>query len=445
MIFLKLFILMASVLNTDSDFVSVLDGDFGRGSTSAPITQTSTFTTSTDGGHKTGNETFDDDKNKRLTALNWPYHKPKTVSISRSYTQARITDQGINLFSSTTSTGENEEEINLLLPLITVSLNTSLAFLSLLLNLIIITFYWTNSPNFSSILYLRNAVADSISAAGFLLQIPLVIRVLDEDIPPSLPLISYWITTVSVRMSVFMNCVLGVVRCINILNPFYLIKRKYVTVCTLIYLLVWSTISSVDIWTYLTKIGLQSQIYLIKSLVLKPEPGFSLSFILTSLSQGELVMLQFFTPLVLPAVLCFVLMTIQIYHLTRQSDISKHSGAGKILASPDQVVSNEKEKKKKPPNRNQKAAGTILIVTTIYVLTSTLSVVMWLVVYRTHLERRERIKKVSWTELGLIYMSSSTFHLLSSTVTALTLLLRSSQIKLYLKDSFRKTMRSRIE
>ena len=437
---------MASVLNTESDFVSVLDGDFGRGSPSTPHTQTSTFTTFTDGGRKTGNGTLDDGKNKRLTGLNWPYHKPKTDSISRSYvTQARITDQGINLFRSTTSTKEADEEINLLLPHITVSLNTLLAVLSLLLNLFIITFYWSHSSNFSSILYLRNAVADSISAAGFLLQVPLVIRVLHEDIPPSLPLISYCITTVSVRMSVFMNCVLGVVRCINILNPFYLINRKYVAVSTLIYFLVWSTISSVDIWTYMAKVGLQNQIYLIKSLVLKPEPGFSLSFILTSLSQGELVMLQFFIPLVLPAVLCFVLMTIQIHHLTRQSDIPKHSGAGKILASPDQVVTNEKEKKKKPPNRNQKAAVTILIVTTIYVLTSTLSVLMWLVVYRTHMERRERIKKVSWTELGLIYMSSSTFHLLSSTFTALTLLLRSSQMKLYLRDSFRNTISSRIE
>ena len=420
MILLKLFIWRAGLLSASSDFADDVDGE---------------------DRYEIGKK----DETERLTIFVPTDSKPTPAGKSRSVTGTNITKQEMNHYSSTIPREEVEEEINSLIPLITVSLNTLLAVLSLLLNLIIITFYWSHSSNFSSILYLRNAVADSISAAGFLLQVPLVIRVLDEDIPSSLPLISYCITTVSVRISVFMNCVLGVVRCINILNPFYLINRKYVTVSTLIYLLVWSTISSIDIWTYMTKIGLQNQIYLIKSLVLKPEPGFFLSFFLTSLSQGELVMLQFFTPLVLPAILCFVLMTIQIHHLTRQSDIPKHSGAGKMLGSTDEVVLDEKKNKKKPPNRNQKAAVTILIVTTIYVLTSTLSVLMWLVVYRTHMARREKIKKVSWAELGLIYMSSSTFHLLSSTVTALTLLLRSSQMKLYLRDSFRNTISTRIE
>ena len=138
------------------------------------------------------------------------------------------------------------EEPHLLLPS-TVSINGLLSVICLFLNLIIITFYWSNSPNLSSILYLRNAIADSISAAGFLLQVTLIIRVLEEDFPPCLPLISYCITTVSVRMSVFMNCVLGVVRCINILNPFYQVKKKWVSISVCSYFLIWSTITSLDI------------------------------------------------------------------------------------------------------------------------------------------------------------------------------------------------------
>ena len=109
------------------------------------------------------------------------------------------------------------------------SFNTLLIILSLLLNLIIITYHWGNSSNLSSTLYLRNGIADSISAIGFLVQVLLALWVL-EDVPPSLALVSYWITTVTVRMSVFMNCVLGVVRCINILSPFYLVNRKCVTI-----------------------------------------------------------------------------------------------------------------------------------------------------------------------------------------------------------------------
>jgi len=238
---------------------------------------------------------------------------------------------------------------HLLLPVIT-SCNTLLIILSLIFNLFILTYYWTNSTNLPSILYFRNSVADSISAIGFLLQVPLVIRVLEEDVPTSLPLISYWITTVSVRMSVFMNCVLGVVRCINILNPFYPVNRKYVTISTLLYLLLWSTITSLDIWTYIIKIGLENKVYLIKSLVLKSEPGFSLTSLtgstnntLTSFSQVEIVVVQFLTPLALPALLCFVLMTIQIYYLTRQKVgiTSNQPGAGKKSTQLSKVSSKE--------------------------------------------------------------------------------------------------------
>ena len=338
-----------------------------------------------------------------------------------------------------------------LLLLVIASCNTLLIIRSLIFNLFIVTHYWTNSSNLPSILYFRNSVADSISAIGFLLQVPLVMRVLEEDVPTSLALISYWITTVSVRMSVFMNCVLGVVRCINILNPFYPVNRKYVTISTLMYLLLWSTITSLDIWTYITKIGLQNKVYLIKSLILKAEPGFSLTSLtrsvnntLTSFSQGEIVLLQFLAPVSFPALLCFVLMTIQIYHLTSGVGIpSNQPGYGAENQSTSQnMVSSEEhgKKKRKKPSHNRKAAVTILIVTTIYVLTSVLMVAVWLIIFRTHLGKEDKIKKLSWKELGVIYISSSTSPLLCSAVTAVTLFLRSSAMQLQLKEMYRKTI-----
>ena len=90
------------------------------------------------------------------------------------------------------------------------SFNTVLIILSLLLNLLIVTYYWNNSSNLSSTLYLRTGIADSISSIGFLVQVPLVFQVL-KDIPPSPALISDWIAIASVKMSVFMNCWLRVV------------------------------------------------------------------------------------------------------------------------------------------------------------------------------------------------------------------------------------------
>ena len=181
---------------------------------------------------------------------------------------------------------------------------------------------------------------------------------------------------------------------------------------------------------------------MIKLLVLKPEPGFSLSSLaesaskaLTSLSQGEVVALQFLTPLAVPAVLCFVLMIFQMFHLTKQKVwIIANQG------SPSQKKASSAEPGAERRKENQRAAVTILIVTTVYVLTSIFSVAMWLVVYRTHLGGQDKIKKLSWTELSLIYISSSTSHLLCSTLTALTQLLRSSKIQLHLKTTYRKTV-----
>ena len=162
---------------------------------------------------------------------------------------------------------------------------------------------------------------------------------------------------------------------------------------------------------------------------------------LTSFSQVEIVVVQFLIPVVLPALLCFVLMTIQIYYLTRQkvAITSNQPGAGKKSTQLSKVSSKEpRTDKKKKPSPNRKAAVTILIVTTIYVLTSILSVAVWLIIYRTHLGREDKIKKLSWTELSMIYISSSTSPLLCSTVTALTLFLRSCAMQRHLKVVFGK-------
>ena len=56
-----------------------------------------------------------------------------------------------------------------------LSFNTLLVVMSLLLNLIIITYYWSYSSNLSSTLYLRNGIADSISAIGFVIQVLLAL------------------------------------------------------------------------------------------------------------------------------------------------------------------------------------------------------------------------------------------------------------------------------
>ena len=324
------------------------------------------------------------------------------------------------------------------------SCNSFLAVLALILNTILVLHYKKHLTSIPSLLYFRNGLCDIISAIGFLLQVPSVISILKEHTPTILPLLSFWITTISVRMSVFMNCLLGVVRCINILNPFYLINKKIITLSTSLYLLIWTSIASLDVWVYITKITLQNRVYLVKSLVLKAEPGFSLTSlsgsggaVLTSLSQAEIVLVQFLTPLVIPALLCFVLMVFQILHLRKQS----FAVTPRVSTRKEEQGSNkEKDLKHRTNRRKNKAATSILIVTIIYVLTSTVSVAMWLVIYREHLGGGEKIKKLSWSELSVIYFSTSTLPLLCSTLTPLTLLVRGNILKLYTRDTIKKIL-----
>ena len=181
------------------------------------------------------------------------------------------------------------------------------------------------------------------------------------------------------------------------------------------------TIASLDIWVYIREITLQNRVYLIKSLILKSEPGFSISSVLagsseqrlSSFSQGEIVLMQFLPPVVVPALLCLPLMIMQIFYLRRK------------VPGVTVKETTAKQGAKKRNHRN-KAATTILMVTTIYVLTTTLSVVVWLVVYKDHLEgwRGEGMKKLSWRELAIIFFSSTSLPLLCSILTPLTLLIR---------------------
>ena len=366
------------------------------------------------------------------------------------------TDQR-NLTNSVIHPVGDKDSVNGKVPLALIlisSCNSFLAVFALILNTILVLHYKNHLTNIPSLLYFRNGLFDIISAIGFLLQVPSVISILKEHTSAILPLLSFWISTVSVRMSVFMNCLLGVVRCINILSPFYLINKKIITLSTSLYLLIWTSIASLDVWVYITKITLQNRVYLVKSLVLKAEAGFSLTSltgsggaVLTSLSQGEIVLVQFLTPLVLPALLCFVLMVFQILHLRKQSfavtprvSTGKENEESNKEKDPKQRTNKEKDLKHGTNKRKNKAATSILIVTIIYVLTSTVSVAMWLVIYRDHLGGGEKIKKLSWSELSVIYFSTSTLPLLCSTLTPLTLLVRGNILKPYTRDTINKIL-----
>ena len=294
-------------------------------------------------------------------------------------------------------------------------------------------------------LYLQNGLADFFVGIGVLSQSPLLYLMIwkGRDISGiTVPvLISYFVTAVAVKMSVFLNCVLGVVRCINIVNPFYRPNKKVITASTLLYMIVWEFLVGLDIWQFTEKLHQENKALLVKTFFLKGQPGFGLVLLTKNEDQvrssylayhlGNLI--QFIIPTVLPTLLCFVLMIVQLYHMPKKS-------------------SSKKKKKSRNGNvRVSKASLTIFILTCIYVITSGVSIVTWLVVHgrRGYLGSKKEFESLmdekrtatSWSDLTAIYFSLSTCPLICSTLTSLTLLFRgtgpafSSVRKIFTKSS----------
>ena len=281
------------------------------------------------------------------------------------------------------------------------------------------------------VLNLQNGIADFFVEIAVLPQCPILyVLILKGSGVTGITVpafISYFLTSVAVKMSVFLNCLLGVVRCINIIKPFYRPNRKVLTASTLLYMITWLFIAGLDLYMYTEKRNVKNQVFVVKSFLLKGQPGFS--FILLTMNNkqqggsylgfhlGNLI--QFIIPTVLPTLLCFVLMIVQLYHMPQKRKSKKTTVTKKSQNEDDKI---------------SKASLTILLSTCIYVITSGVSIVTWLVVYgrRGYLGSKKQFESLvvgkrtatSWSDLTAIYFYLSTCPLICSTLTPLTLLLR---------------------
>ena len=134
-----------------------------------------------------------------------------------------------------------------------IGINILLALSSLLLNSSVVAFYWSKSTSLVPMLYLRNGAVDLGYGCGILLQSVLLILVLTgADLPYAssiLVLVGYFLTSLFVRLSAFLNCTLGVCRSINIVQclPWpstschvrYTVHKACITAATAIFVLLW--------------------------------------------------------------------------------------------------------------------------------------------------------------------------------------------------------------
>ena len=286
----------------------------------------------------------------------------------------------------------------------------------------------SSTKSLVNVLYIANGLADFFVGIGYLLQSPIIYLMIlkgKDTSGATVPVfLSYFVTSVAVKMSVFLNCVLGVVRCINIVQPFYKPNKKVLSLSITFNMIIWMFILSLDIWQFFEKGSTKNQVFLVKTFLLKGQPGFGLVLLTMKKDQerssylayhlGNLI--QFIIPTAFPTLLCFVLMIIQLYHMPRKSWLKK---IRKTVDGNETVP---------------KANLTIFLITCIYVITSGASVVTWLIIHgrdgyfvsksEFEIVMKNKRAATSWSDLITIYFSLSTCPLICSTLTPLTLLLR---------------------
>ena len=257
------------------------------------------------------------------------------------------------------------------------TVNTLLSICCIVLSVIMLHFrikaHGTKAMGLVQIIYLKNGLADFFVGLGVLLQSPILYLMIWQGREISyitVPVyISYFLTAIGVKMSMFMNCVLGVVRCINIVQPFYQMNKRTITMCTNAYMTIWMVIVGLDLWQFTEKIEKINQVRIVKALVMKGQPGFGLVLLTMKKEQyvpsyfafhlGNLV--QFILPTALPAVLCFVLMIVQLCHRRKKSGGRELRQGQKMARQANDSIS--------------KARLTIFLLTNIYVSTSAESII----------------------------------------------------------------------
>lgn len=290
-----------------------------------------------------------------------------------------------------------------------VPTNAFLCLACVILNVLILYRYSKQLKKIVPILYFMNANVDIFIGVGVALQSVIFIPQIaaDNEISGYLAAVSYMIVGVSIRVSTFVNLLLCIIRAINIISPFRYISRTSVVSATVCYTSLWVGLACWDEYWFHSGIGLTSGgLYVIKSLVLKPEVGFAAISTALGGSSSNLqnVLLLFVPAYLVPVVILVGSTSLQVIKLRQTSKVGT------------QIPGTSSKKR---------ASVTILILSLIFLICNSASIIIWIIIYYEYLNL-ESSKTLDWFQLWLIYFSGTTLFLVSSTLTPLVLELRSS-------------------
>ena len=197
--------------------------------------------------------------------------------------------------------------------------NSFLCISCVVLSGLIISFYKSKIKAIVPFVYFINASTDILIGSGVALQSFILIPQIgsNKEIAGYLSAVSYVIVGVSIRVSTFVNLLLCITRAINILYPFYRVSRCRVSCSIAVWVVTWLALSVWDVVWFNNNIGLESGLYVIKSLVFKPEMGFAALKAVTdsSFSNFQDLMILFVPAFILPVILLIASTVFQVIKL----------------------------------------------------------------------------------------------------------------------------------
>ena len=195
-----------------------------------------------------------------------------------------------------------------------------LAVQMMVLNVIVIAYYQPEVKKIVPFMYILLSVTDSITGLAALLN-GLMFLLLEH---PGSYLIgpTYLIFSITFRVSVFLNLIISIVRTINIIRPFYRIRRLRIGVAVALYSLASAAISVGLLFDHEIEFNLQKpkREYLEK-LMYKPS-GYqilSINGLPTITEEFRNLTLFIAVPFVLPSIVTMICMSIQIRAVLKPS------------------------------------------------------------------------------------------------------------------------------
>ena len=196
------------------------------------------------------------------------------------------------------------------------------------------------------------------------------------------------------RTSIYYNVILAVARTINIIQPFYLIRKKWVILFAVFYPLLWTCISLVDLITMLS-IG-AGTVY-----VIFYHPLAGMCMIHSGCYMLTLILLLGI-PFAIPVIIMMICGAIQCYSLINQHTVIINAGN---------------------VSREIKRTVTILLITVVCIICNMAYLVFWCLTWYTF--------DVGNTRFIVLYTLSTTLPFINSSINPLILITRGNAIKQY--------------